>query len=124
MTGKFCASALLFASIFSIPAFAAEPPREPALPHVVTVDATVAFGDLDLATPAGVAELYRRARRAAMDMCRPEPAPRGELPARVEGGCLREAMANARFQIERTIAARAGRDVAARTDSPRSSINR
>lgn len=116
MTSKFFASALLFGSIHSTPAYAAEPPREPALPHVVTVDATIAFGDLDLGTPAGVAELYRRARQAAMDMCRPEAAPRGQLPSRVEGRCFRQAMANARFQIERAVAARTGHDVAALGD--------
>ena len=99
--------ALLFAAFLTTPALAEEPPREAsALPHLVTVSATVEYGDVDLRTPAGLAEVERRAARVARDMCRPQAVPAGPGRGRVDGHCFREAMASARAQLDRVLAAR------------------
>ena len=118
MIRKSIASALLMASFVTTPALAEEPPSEPSTvpPHLVMVNATIEFGDLDLGTPAGIAELHRRTRRAAMEMCRPEPV------GRRDGFCLRQALQIARPQIEQAVAARNGTMLAARNGSPRGAI--
>ncbi len=113
-------SALLFAAFLTTPALAEEPPRDAGvLPHLVTVRATVEFGDVDLRTPAGLIEVERRASRAARDMCRPETVPAGPGRGRVDGHCFRQAMASARAQLERAVAARNGVVRTALNDSPR-----
>ena len=107
MTRKTMGSALMFATILTTSAWAEEPGRDAALPHTVTVDATIGLGDVDLGTPAGVAEAERRATRIAREMCRPVAVP-GPGPGRVDGRCYRQAMADARRQLDRAIAARRG----------------
>ena len=106
MISKTIGSALMFAGFLTTSAWAEEPGRDAiALPHTVTVDATVGLGDVDLATPAGVAEAERRVTRIAREICTPVSVP-GPGPGRVDGHCFRQAMASARRQIDRAIAAR------------------
>ena len=104
MIGKTMGSALMFATCLTTSAWAEEPDSG-ALPHTVTVDATVGLDDVDLGTPAGVAEAERRVIRTAREICTPVAVP-GPGPGRVDGRCFRQAMANARGQIDRAIAAR------------------
>ncbi len=100
-------SALLFAASLTTPALAEELPREASVPpHLVTVMATVEYGDVDLGTPAGLAEVERRAARAAREMCRPQAVPAGPGRGRLDGHCFRQAMANARAQLDQVLAAR------------------
>jgi UrcA family protein len=88
---------------------AERPSREfAALPRTITVNAPLAFGDLDLDTPAGMAELHRRATRVALDMCRVPFVPSGPPAGRVERRCFNQAMANARIQVAQAVAARRG----------------
>ena len=106
MIGKTMGSALLYATCLTTSAWAEEPDSG-ALPHTVTVDAMVGLDDVDLGTPAGVAEAERRVTRTAREICRPVAVP-GPGPGRIDGRCYRQAMANARRQIDRAIAARRG----------------
>ena len=109
MIRKTAASAFLFASCLAAPAQAEDPAAEPsAWPRAVTVTARIDYGDLDLTTAAGAAEAQRRVARAVGEMCRPNAVPAGAGRGRIDGHCFREAMANARAQIERVIAAHSG----------------
>ena len=109
MIRKTAVSALLFSAFLTTPALGEEPQGDPAAwPRAVTVSATVDYGGLDLATPAGQAEARRRTADAVAELCRPETAPAGPRPSRIDGHCYRQAMASARVQLDRTIAARSG----------------
>ena len=99
------ASAILFAAFLTTPAPAEEPAStRTAWPTLVMVRTTI--GNLDLDTPAGVAETRRRVERIVRDLCRPEAVPAGLGRGRVDWHCFREAMASARAQLEQAIAAR------------------
>ncbi|WP_166040711.1 UrcA family protein [Sphingosinicella sp. YJ22] len=100
---------LPLAAFLTTPALAAEPASEDyALPRLVAVEARIELSDLDLRSPAAVAELHRRVSRVVDDMCRPVSVPAGLGRGRLDGNCARRARASARAQIERAIAARAG----------------
>jgi UrcA family protein len=59
---------------------------------------TVAFGDLDLTHPAGVAVLYQRIRAAAVEVCRPV-LERDLTFAAHSRSCVQEAIARAVNQV-------------------------
>ena len=123
MIRKSTASALLFASFLTTAALAEEPSRESsALPRVVAVSASIEFDDLDLQSPAGIAEFQRRAARTAREMCRPDAVPAGPGRGRVDGHCYRQAMASARAQIQATVAARSGNVQTALNGSARTAV--
>ena len=103
MIRKAMLSAILFAPFLTTPAPAEEPP---AWPSRVTVEARIDYSDLDLGTPAGAAEVRRRVARVVRELCRPDAVPSGQGRGRVDGHCVREAMATARVGIEQAIAAR------------------
>jgi UrcA family protein len=107
MYAKFTASTLLFASILTTPALAEEPVRDAGgRPDLVTVEARIEIGDVDLRTSAGMEEVLRRVSRAASEMCRPEAVPDGLGRGRLDGHCYRRALADGRAQIERATALR------------------
>jgi UrcA family protein len=60
----------------------------------------IAYRDLDLATPEGIAALYLRIHRAADELCGAERAPTGTrlLPTRTEA-CVRDAVASTVKQL-------------------------
>jgi UrcA family protein len=79
------------------------------------VSSEVRFGDLNLATDAGVTQLHRRIRTAAYQVCgRPEI--RDLKGSQAAASCRDTALADARPKIELAIAnARSGQDFAANT---------
>ena len=59
---------------------------------------TVAFADLDLTHPAGVAVLYQRIRTAALEVCRPLLDRDPSFTARSRS-CVQEAIARAANEV-------------------------
>ena len=109
MICKLSASALVIAAFLTTPATAEKPaPADSEPPPLVNVRATVDFSDLDLRSPAGVAEFERRAEQAVGDMCRPRAVPAGLGRGRLDGHCYRRSMTTARRQIRALVAARNG----------------
>ena len=107
MIRKAMLSAILFAPFLTTPAPAEEPAAAPsAWPRLVTVETRIDYRDLDLGSPAGAAEARRRVARAVRELCRPDATPAGQGRGRVDGHCVRQAMASARLQLEQAIAAR------------------
>lgn len=86
-------------ALAAVPATAA-PARTQAPPSV-----RVAYGDLDLTTPEGEAELTRRVRSAAIRVCRFRAD--GSLnDAKTEGACYRQARVRAGVEIAQIISDR------------------
>ena len=125
MIRKTALSAMLFATFLTTPLRAEEPAAEAsAWPRLVTVEARVDYGDLDLGTPAGAIEARRRLTRTVREMCRPEAAPVGDGRGRVDGHCVRQALAGARGRLEQAIAARTASVQTALNDRARDSVER
>lgn len=73
----------LFAAMLAVAAPVAAEPSDTALPR-----ASVGYGDLDLATPAGIATLKARVRAAAKDVCPRDPGTRDLVGHRISEHCL------------------------------------
>lgn len=100
MAIRFTAFALSAALLLSAPAFAA--------PAADGMSTTVRFGDLDLATDAGVAALHSRIRHAATQVCGGEVDQRDLTASRIAGACRAVAMASAEPQVQLAMAAARG----------------
>lgn len=85
-----------------------------ARPREQTVTAAVEFGDLDLSTTAGYAQLNRRIRSAAAEMCTHDFVRPGRPRFLPERRCYQEAMTSVRLQVAQAIARQGERTLAAR----------
>ena len=124
MIRKTALSAMLFATFLTTELRAEEPAVEAsAWPRLVTVEARVDFADLDLGTPAGAAEARRRLTSAVRAMCRPDAAPADASGGgRIDGRCVRQALAGASGRLEQAIAARTANVQTALNATPRGAL--
>ncbi|MBC7160260.1 MAG: UrcA family protein [Porphyrobacter sp.] len=92
-------AAATLGTLAAVPATAA-PARAEAPPSI-----SVAYGDLDLTTPEGEAELTRRVRKAALRVCRFR-ADGSVNDATAEQACYRQARVRAGVEIAQIISNR------------------
>lgn len=82
-------AAALAAASFAAPALAADP-----------VSSTVAYGDLNLSSPAGVEAFNRRVRAAAKVVCGDGPGFRSLAETRWIGRCIDETVGDHRLRMQ------------------------
>jgi UrcA family protein len=73
--------------------------------HTTAVAERVSYADINLLTPEGQAELERRVKRAAFQVCQKEPGNAMRAP-RADTQCYREARQQGQLRVAQVIASR------------------